>query len=101
MREVRERHHYTADVVLGVFVGVMLWKATRAGQERDARREEELWKAAKDADIDKVRELLKQNRPLDQEESGSLDWRTRAYGIGIIAGTSTLCIVLLILCRNG
>ncbi|XP_078434709.1 sphingomyelin synthetase family protein isoform X2 [Wolffia australiana] len=70
-REIRERHHYTADCVVAIYVGVMLWRTTRfiwsakdlAAHGRAAKLEEvhpRLVRAAKDSDMDEVRAILKE-----------------------------------------
>ncbi|GAB2284468.1 hypothetical protein Dimus_018919 [Dionaea muscipula] len=77
-REVRERHHYTVDCVVAIYVGVLLWKMTGfiwsvGDLGRDKRLSKlqniqgRLIQAAKDSDIDKVRELLKEVEPGSSE----------------------------------
>ena len=68
-REIRERHHYTLDVVVAFFVGIALWRYTAPlwspvdgqsmliGRELSSRADV-LQKAAKEGDIEKVRLLL-------------------------------------------
>ncbi|KAK7391248.1 hypothetical protein VNO78_19661 [Psophocarpus tetragonolobus] len=69
-REIRERHHYTVDCIVAIYVGILLWKMTgfiwshkATSSNRKLRKFEKiqsrLIQASKDADIDKVRELLK------------------------------------------
>lgn len=68
-REVRERHHYTVDCVVAIYVGILLWKMTgfiwsakdRYKQRRLIKLEKihnRLVQAAKDSDMDEVRKLL-------------------------------------------
>lgn len=70
-REIRERHHYTVDCVVAIYVGILLWKMTGfiwsakdAPRSRRLSRLEKihgrLTQAAKDSDMDEVRELLKE-----------------------------------------
>ncbi|CAM8947601.1 unnamed protein product [Rhodiola kirilowii] len=70
-REIRERHHYTVDCVVAIYVGILLWRMTGfLWPPKDTVRDYRLFKlekiqgrliqAAKDADIDEVRELLKE-----------------------------------------
>ncbi|KAG4211552.1 hypothetical protein ERO13_A02G112707v2 [Gossypium hirsutum] len=69
-REVRERHHYSVDCVVAIYVGILLWKMTgfiwsAKGGTGDSRLTKlgkiqgRLLQAAKDSDMDEVRELLK------------------------------------------
>ncbi|KAL4284126.1 hypothetical protein GQ457_16G021040 [Hibiscus cannabinus] len=69
-REVRERHHYSIDCLVAIYVGILLWKMTgfiwsAKGGTRDSRLAKlgkiqgRLLQAAKDSDMDEVRELLK------------------------------------------
>ena len=69
-REVRERHHYTVDCIVAIYVGILLWKMTGfIWSAKDGARDSRLTKlgkiqgrllqAAKDSDMDEVRELLK------------------------------------------
>ncbi|KAJ8762097.1 hypothetical protein K2173_007150 [Erythroxylum novogranatense] len=70
-REIRERHHYTVDCVVAIYVGILLWKMTGfiwpGNNSSKTRRLVKLEKihgrliqAAKDSDMDEVRELLKE-----------------------------------------
>lgn len=78
-REVRERHHYSVDCIVAIYVGILLWKMTGfIWSQKDASRDRNLSKlekiqsrlvqAAKDSDIEEVRELLKEIE-LSSEES--------------------------------
>ena len=70
-REIRERHHYTVDCVVAIYVGILLWKMTgfiwsakdaSSRSKRLSRLEKihgRLIQAAKDSDMDNIRELLK------------------------------------------
>ncbi|KAF7821698.1 Sphingomyelin synthetase family protein isoform 1 [Senna tora] len=66
-REIRERHHYSVDCVVAIYVGILLWKMTGFIWSKQADRkltklekiQSRLIQAAKDSDIDEVRELLK------------------------------------------
>lgn len=70
-REIRERHHYSVDCIVAIYVGILLWKMTGfIWPLKDAAKAKRLTKldeiqgrliqAAKDSDIDEVRELLKE-----------------------------------------
>lgn len=79
-REIRERHHYSVDCVVAIYVGILLWKMTGfiwsakdvVKRKRLAKLEKiqsKLVQAAKDADIDEVRELLKEIELTSQESN--------------------------------
>lgn len=71
-REIRERHHYSVDCVVAIYMGFLLWKMTGFiwsskddASIRSSRRlvkldkiQGQLFQAAKDSDMDKVRDLL-------------------------------------------
>jgi hypothetical protein len=68
-REIRERHHYSVDCIVAIYVGILLWRMTGfIWSKRDpdrARRlakldelQDKLFHAAKDSDIDEIRGLL-------------------------------------------
>ncbi|KAK4280229.1 hypothetical protein QN277_011876 [Acacia crassicarpa] len=66
-REVRERHHYSVDCIVAIYVGILLWKMTGFiwSKRADAKLSKlekiqgKLIQAAKDSDMDEVRDLLK------------------------------------------
>ncbi|XP_011042865.1 PREDICTED: uncharacterized protein LOC105138483 [Populus euphratica] len=77
-REIRERHHYTVDCIVAIYVGILLWKMTGfIWPAKDSMRSRRLAKleriqgrliqAAKDSDMDEVRELLKEVELRSQE----------------------------------
>ena len=79
-REVRERHHYTVDCVVAIYVGILLWKMTGFLWSSEnvsrikrlaklERIEGRLTRAAKDDNIEEVRKLL------EEVESGSQEGR--------------------------
>ncbi|WOL12722.1 hypothetical protein Cni_G21489 [Canna indica] len=78
-REIREHHHYTVDVIVAIYVGILLWRMTGfIWSAKDASKAKKLAKldeiqsklvhAAKDSDIDKIRELLKEVEMAGQEK---------------------------------
>ncbi|KAL9258052.1 PHLOEM UNLOADING MODULATOR-like protein [Drosera capensis] len=112
-REVRERHHYTIDCVAAIYVGVLLWKMTGfIWSARDLGRDKRLSKlekvqnkltqAAKDSDIDKVRELLKEVVPDNSEvpygHESKFNW---LFPGTIIFSTLTMVLVAFILTSDG
>lgn len=87
-REVRERHHYTVDCIVAIYVGILLWKMTGfIWPVKDASRGKRLDKlekiqsrlvqAAKDSDMEKVTELLK------EVELGSLETQNKVPNKGL------------------
>ncbi|CAK9154148.1 unnamed protein product [Ilex paraguariensis] len=103
-REIRERHHYSVDCIVAIYMGIFLWKmigffwptkdATKARRLRKLEKiQGRLMQAAKDSDIDDVRELLKQ-----VELGGEVNQNTKSSrAMGLFAGATiffTLTIVL-------
>ena len=81
-REIRERHHYSVDVVSGIYMGILLWRSTSfiwtskdKAQEAKlhtlAKLESRIMQAAKDGDMNVVRELLKQVEDNGKEKQPS------------------------------
>lgn len=103
-REIRERHHYSVDVFVAIYVGIMLWKMTGLfwpmkdeSKGRRLRKLEKiqgrLMRAAKDDDIEEIRELLK-----EVEVSNQVRENTRSKAMWLFSGGTiifTLSIVLL------
>ncbi|XP_002984615.2 uncharacterized protein LOC9644978 [Selaginella moellendorffii] len=111
-REIRERHHYSVDVVSGIYVGILLWRTTGfiwSAVDRHWSRgvdleltqiEDGLAKAAKDADLDKIRVLVEQLQSLRQGKESSQPKKSEpsqrvlwVFGGSILV--STLGLVLL------
>uniref|UniRef100_A0A2N9II23 Sphingomyelin synthase-like domain-containing protein n=1 Tax=Fagus sylvatica TaxID=28930 RepID=A0A2N9II23_FAGSY len=104
-REIRERHHYTVDCIVAIYVGILLWKMTGfIWPKKDASRGKRLTKlekiqgrliqAAKDSDMDKVRELLNEVEIGSQESQNK--GPSRAMWVFACATIlSALTIVLL------
>ncbi|KAL5999938.1 hypothetical protein ACLOJK_034615 [Asimina triloba] len=93
-REIRERHHYSVDCIAAIYVGILLWKMTgfiwSAKDKSQARRlaklekiQSRLIQAAKDSDIDEVRELLEEVELAGQEHHSSTKWVSLGFA-GII-----------------
>ncbi|GER37631.1 sphingomyelin synthetase family protein [Striga asiatica] len=70
-REIRERHHYTVDCIVAIYMGIFLWKMTGlfwpvkdnsrySRLDKLEKIQSRLVQAAKDSDMDEVRELLKE-----------------------------------------
>ncbi|KAI3442635.1 PAP2_C domain-containing protein [Psidium guajava] len=105
-REIRERHHYTVDCIVAIYVGILLWKMTGCiWPPKDARRDQRLSKlekiqsrliqAAKDSDMDRVRELLKEVELSSQEKSPSRSSNWLMWVFPCVTIFSALTIVLL------
>lgn len=78
-REIRERHHYSVDVVSGIYVGILMWRTTRwiwSSKDRLqelrikhlAAAEDDIQKAAKEGDLEKIRSILSQTSKAGTEE---------------------------------
>ncbi|KAL5560178.1 hypothetical protein UlMin_036389 [Ulmus minor] len=103
-REVRERHHYTVDCIVAIYVGILLWKTTGfLWPTKDATKERKLamlekiqgrlTHAAKDSDIDEIRELLK------EVEVGSQERRNKgaSRGTWIFACATIFSSIIIVL----
>nr|CAB3446833.1 unnamed protein product [Digitaria exilis] len=80
-REIRERHHYSVDCIVAIYVGMFLWRMTRflwsARETNRSRRiakldevQNRLFRAAKDSDIVEIRSLLNAVELAGQEKKG-------------------------------
>ena len=103
-REIRERHHYSVDCVVAIYVGVLLWRMTGfIWSARDASRARRLAKleevqsrlihAAKDSDIDEIRGLLKEVELVGQERQGFSQRAILAFAAVTIMFTLS-CVLL-------
>lgn len=105
-REIRERHHYSVDCIVAIYVGILLWKMTGfIWPAKDASRgrrlnklekiQSRLIQAAKDSDMDEVRELLKEVELGNQENlnNKSLSRATLVFACGIIFSALTAVIL--------
>ncbi|GAV86461.1 PAP2_C domain-containing protein [Cephalotus follicularis] len=104
-REVRERHHYTVDCIVALYVGILLWKMTGfIWPPEDASKDRRLTKlekiqgrliqAAKDSDMDEVRELLEKVE-LGCQERQNKGPSQAMWLFASVTIFSTLIIVLL------
>ncbi|KAK4352519.1 hypothetical protein RND71_028037 [Anisodus tanguticus] len=103
-REIRECHHYSVDVVVAIYVGIMLWKMTclfwpMKDQSKDTRLSRlekiqgRLMRAAKDDNIEEIRLLLK-----EVEVSNQVRENSSSKAMWLFSGGSiifTLSMVLL------
>lgn len=80
-REIRERHHYSVDCIVAIYVGMLLWRMTgflwSARETNRSRRiakldevQNKLFRAAKDSDIVEIRSLLNAVELAGQEKKG-------------------------------
>lgn len=104
-REIRERHHYTVDCVVAIYVGILLWKMTgfiwsnidaRSGRRLSKleKIQNRLIQAAKDSDMDEVRELLK-DIDMSSEESQKKGSNRAVWFFACVTMFSALTMVLL------
>ncbi|KAJ9146119.1 hypothetical protein P3X46_028426 [Hevea brasiliensis] len=104
-REIRERHHYTVDCIVAIYVGILLWKVTGyIWPTKDVTKSRKLLKlekiqsrlvqAAKDSDMDEVRELLKEVE-LSGQESRNKGQSKSIWLFACVTIFSALTIVLL------
>ncbi|KAH9621182.1 hypothetical protein KSS87_016397 [Heliosperma pusillum] len=105
-REIRERHHYSVDCFVAIYVGILLWKMTGfIWSSRNLSRNKKLVKldkihgkliqAAKDSDMEGVRELLKE---VELENSDSQDRKVNSkllWLFPLVTTISTFTIVIL------
>ncbi|KAL8515066.1 hypothetical protein ACS0TY_013955 [Phlomoides rotata] len=103
-REIRERHHYSVDCIVAIYMGILLWKMTAlfwpikdTSRYNRLNKLEEiqngLLKAAKDSDIEKVLELLK-----EVESSSQVSEKPSSRAMWFFSGGTiffTIVIVLL------
>ncbi|XVE60118.1 hypothetical protein DITRI_Ditri05aG0101500 [Diplodiscus trichospermus] len=112
-REIRERHHYTVDCIVAIYVGILLWKMTGfIWSAMDGTRDRRLSKlgkiqgrllqAAKDSDMDEVRELLKDVELGSQESQkkgpSKVMW---LFACGTIFFSLTIVILAFTLTSDG
>ncbi|KAM3305667.1 protein PHLOEM UNLOADING MODULATOR [Capsicum chacoense] len=111
-REIRERHHYSVDVVVAIYVGIMLWKMTglfwpmkdRSKDTRLHRLEKiqgRLMRAAKDDDIEAIRELLKEVEVSNQVRENSSSKAMWLFSGGTIIFTLSMVLLAFTLTSDG
>ncbi|XP_074280294.1 protein PHLOEM UNLOADING MODULATOR [Silene latifolia] len=103
-REIRERHHYSVDCIVAIYVGILLWKMTGfLWSSKNLSKNKKLVKldkihgkliqAAKDSDMEGVRELLKEvelDSQKEQKVNSKLLWL-----FPLVTTISTFTIVIL------
>ena len=89
-REIRERHHYSVDVITGIYIGILVWRTTRwiwstQDQYKElkikhlAAIEDEIQVAAKEGDLEKIKLTLSKINIIDKEEKES-HWTNTLFG---------------------
>ncbi|MCO5578112.1 hypothetical protein L7F22_031950 [Adiantum nelumboides] len=102
-REIRERHHYSVDVVAGIYMGILLWKITsflwsRKDEHRELKAswflkmEGKFIQAAKDGDLDTIRSLLGDIQNVGKERRVS---RLALAMFGVLVTSLSLGLALL------
>ncbi|KAG4397862.1 hypothetical protein GLYMA_10G224051v4 [Glycine max] len=112
-REIRERHHYTVDCIVAIYVGILLWKMTGFIWSREAtssnRRlnkfekiQSRLIQASKDSDIDEVRELLKEFELSSEESKNQIGIKyARLFRSATIVFALTIVVLAFTLTSDG
>ncbi|XP_049391166.1 protein PHLOEM UNLOADING MODULATOR [Solanum stenotomum] len=111
-REIRERHHYSVDVVVAIYVGIMLWKMTglfwpmkdQSKATRLRRLEKiqgRLMRAAKDDDIEEIRELLKEVEVSSHVRENSSSKAMWLFSGGTIIFTLSMVLLAFTLTSDG
>jgi len=111
-RETRERHHYSVDCVVAIYVGILLWRMTGfIWSARDTSRARRLAKldkvqsrlihAAKDSDIDEIRGLLKEVELAGQEKQGFSQRAILAFAAGTIIFTLSCVLIAFTMTSDG
>jgi hypothetical protein len=103
-REIRERHHYSVDCIVAIYVGILLWRMTGflwSAKETNASRrlakldkiQNKLFRAAKDSDIMEIRSLLHEVELAGQENKSFSQRVILSFGAAMIVCT-LLCVLL-------
>ncbi len=101
--KIREHHHYNVDVVVGIYMGILLWSTTSWIWSRKDRSQElrlkqlalvkgDIQKATKEGDLEKMRSMLNRVDKAGKEEKIS---DTTLYTFGGIIIFATLSLGLL------
>ncbi|PIN23162.1 hypothetical protein CDL12_04126 [Handroanthus impetiginosus] len=102
-REIRERHHYSVDCIVAIYMGIFLWKVTGlfwpikdTSRERRLNKLEKiqnrLLQAAKDSDMDEVRELL-----TEVELSSQVTEKPKGRAMWLFAGGTIFFTIVMVL----
>lgn len=105
-REIRERHHYTVDCIVAIYVGILLWKLTRfTWSSQNVSRikrlkklekiQSKLIQAAKDSDIEEVQKLLNEVELGNQENQGGKPNSKVMWLFPLVTTIATFTIIIL------
>ncbi|KAL1198768.1 Protein PHLOEM UNLOADING MODULATOR [Cardamine amara subsp. amara] len=112
-REVRERHHYTVDCIVAIYVGILLWKMTGFiwSEERKTKQamkleeiQNRLVHAAKDSDMETVRRLVEEMEVSFGEEKKQSEVSKKTmtvFACATVFTTLTIVILALTLTSDG
>ncbi|XP_006307532.2 uncharacterized protein LOC17899438 [Capsella rubella] len=111
-REIRERHHYTVDCIVAIYVGILLWKMTgfiwsdekKTKQTELEKIQNRLIHAAKDSDMEAVRRLVEEMEVSSREvkQSKVVSNRTMTvFACATVITTLTIVILALTLTSDG
>lgn len=111
-REIRERHHYSVDCIVAIYVGTLLWRMTgflwSARETNRSRRiakldevQSRLFRAAKDSDILEVRSLLGEVELAGQEKKGFSQCIIFSFAAAMIVFTLLFVLLAFTLTNDG
>ncbi|KAL6634203.1 hypothetical protein ACP70R_026874 [Stipagrostis hirtigluma subsp. patula] len=111
-REIRERHHYSVDCIVAIYVGILLWRMTgflwSTNETNRARKlakfdevQKKLFRAAKDSDIIEVRSLLNEVEVAGQEKKGFSQCIIFTFAAAIIVFTLLFVLLAFSLTNDG
>lgn len=111
-REIRERHHYTVDCIVAIYVGILLWKMTgfiwsaerKTKQTKLEKIQNSLIHAAKDGDMETVRRLVEEIEVSSrvEKQSNVISNRTMTvFACATVITTLTIVILALTLTSDG
>jgi len=111
-REVRERHHYSVDCIVAIYIGVLLWRMTgflwSAMETNRSRRlakldevQKRLFQAAKDSDVLEIRSLLNEVELAGQENKGFSQRIIFSFAAAVIVFTVLFVLLAFTLTNDG
>jgi hypothetical protein len=111
-REVRERHHYSVDCIVAIYIGILLWRMTgflwSAMETNRSRRlskldevQKRLFRAAKDSDVFEIRSLLNEVELVGQEKKGFSQRVLFSFAAAVIVFTILFVLLAFTLTNDG
>ena len=111
-REVRERHHYSVDCIVAIYIGILLWRMTgslwSAMETNRSRRlskldevQKRLFRAAKDSDVFEIRNLLNEVELAGQEKKGFSQRFIFSFAAAVIVFTVLFVLLAFTLTNDG